>query len=332
MKMIRNFALLFGALLSVVHADNDEDAILSPWFTGSLIAPQEVALPIGHFEVETYIYATVNTGSYKSNWSTKDTPNYTSIQPQLFFIVGTTPWMDIEIVPQAFYNFSQGQSSFEFGDLAVVADFQLISPDKWKHFPGVKFAVRETFPTGAYQNLHPNKKGTDIGGQGSYQTSLNLLFYKIVHLNKQHYLTTTLSFTYSFFTSLHVNGFNAYGGGFGTHGTIKPGDNFQGIFSFEYSFTRNWAFAMDTVYTHTNRNRFSGEKGFTQPGPPIQGISLPDDEAAVGNPSSDQFSFAPAIEYNFSSHFGIIAGAWFSAFGRNSSVFRSGVINFLYVY
>jgi hypothetical protein len=103
---------------------------------------------------------------------------------------------------------------------------------------------------------------------------------------------------------------------------VLPGNNLQGIASFELSLSKNWALALDNVYTHTDTTQFFGTPGITFDG------ELSKDK----NPSIEEFSMAPAIEYNFSSHFGMIAGCWFSVCGRNSTEFRSGVINIDYTY
>jgi hypothetical protein len=92
--------------------------------------------------------------------------------------------------------------------------------------------------------------------------------------------------------------------------------------SFEATLNQNWALALDSVYTQTNITEFFG----------IPGIAFTGTFADVGTPSSEQLSFAPAIEYNFSGNFGIITGCWFSALGRNSTEFRSGVVNLEYTY
>jgi hypothetical protein len=44
-------------------------------------------------------------------------------------------------------------------------------------------------------------------------------------------------------------------------------------------------------------------------------------------PSSEQISFAPAIEYNFNSNIAIEIGAWVTALGRNSPIFNSAIID-----
>ena len=79
-------------------------------------------------------------------------------------------------------------------------------------------------------------------------------------------------------------------------------------------------FRLDNVYIHANKNRFSGKAGFAPSGEP----------AVIKWPSTEQLSFAPAIEYNFNENCGLIAGSWFSAAGRNSWEFRSGILSFIY--
>ncbi len=292
-----------------------------PWLTGPLIAPVGTAVPYGELEIDTYVFYTVDTGLYGKHWGSHKTPNFYSFNPVVFGYFGITPWADIHIFPGFAWNRTQGQQSVHFQDLPIGIDVQLYPPDKsW--FPGIKATVREIFPTGKYQNLDPQKLGTDSTGEGAYGTAFNLVLYKLVHIAGRHFLSLTASALYTVNTNVHVHGFNAYGGGFGTNGTVSLGNSFQGIFSFEFTFNRNWVFAMDSVYTHVDLTTFSGNPGVTASGDP----------AKVGNPSSEQLSFAPAIEYNFTGKLGIIAGVWFTAAGRNAVEFTSGVVEFVYTY
>jgi hypothetical protein len=190
------------------------------------------------------------------------------------------------------------------------------------YFPGIKLAVREIFPTGNFQYLHPRKLGTDETGLGTFATQFNLIFYKVFHVYGHHWLSTTVSAEYTVNTPVHVHGFNVYGGGFGANGKALPGNQFQGIVSFEYTLNRNWALALDGVFVHTDATLFYG----------IPGVTFAGTLANEGQPSSEQWSFAPALEYNWSDRLGIIAGCWISAWGRNSAVFRSGVVNIDYKY
>ena len=299
------------------NAQTSSPPVPSPWLTGPLIAPIGAVVPYGDFEIESYIYYTANTGSYNENWhSVSASHDFLSLNPQFLCFFGLTPWMDINIVPQFFYNRTSNQSSWEFGDLQVALDFQMLSPTATPYFPGIKFVLRETFPTGSFERLNPNKLLTDLSGEGTFATTFNLVLYQVYHLKGVHFLSTTYSALYTVTTPVQVHGLNAYGGGFGTKGKVLPGNSFQGIISFELTLSQNWAFAIDHVYTHTDSTRFSGFSGVDK----------------VGAPSSEQISFAPAIEYNFSSHFGIAAGCWFTAWGRNSAQFCSGVVNFDYSY
>jgi hypothetical protein len=283
----------------------------SPWFTGTLIVPQPTVIAYGSFLLENYLYFTTNTGSYNNHWSsTSSAHNFFSFNPQFFYYFGLTPWCDINIVPQFFYNSTNGQSSCHFGDLTIGLGFQILQPDYTPYFPGIKLAIREVFPTGKYQNLNANKLNTDVSGAGTFATQFNLILYQVYHLWKNHWLSFTASGQYQLNSATNIQGTSVYGKG---AGTALPGNSFQGIVSFEFSLTQNWVLAIDNVYTHTDATQvYNGTVG--------------------GLPSSEQFSFAPAIEYNFNSSFGLIAGCWFSAFGRNSAEFRSGVVNIEYTY
>jgi hypothetical protein len=74
------------------------------------------------------------------------------------------------------------------------------------------------------------------------------------------------------------------------------------------------------------KSRYTGFAGVLTDG------TTPAVPAPLGFDTSIQISLAPAIEYNFNQYFGIICGSWFSIFGRNAAIFRSGIIAFNYYY
>ena len=295
----------------------------TPWLTGPLIVPVSVVVPYGQWEIQSYVYCTTNTGIYNEDWKAiSQQPNFFSLNPQFLFYVGLTPWMDININTGFFYNRTHQQSSVNFADLQIALEFQLLASDATPYFPGIKCFVRETFPTCPFKRLTPYNLLTDLGGDGTFATTFDLILYQIYHLRGHHFLSTTYSAAYTINSPVHVHGFNAYGGGYGTNGRVLPGSNFQGIISFEFTLNQNWVLALDSVYQHVDRTQFDGTLGTT-----VDGLS-----ASMGIPSSEQVSFAPAIEYNFSGAFGMIAGCWFTAWGRNSVQFRSGILNIDYTY
>jgi len=315
--------LFLGTILNADSALKTSMPAPSPWLTGPLIAPVGTTVPFGDILVKSYLFFNTKTGSYNKNWRAVSAPeNFYTLNAQFLCFFGLTPWCDLNIIPQLVYNTTSNQHYVYAGDLTVGLDFQLMAANLTPYFPGVKFAVREVFPVGNFQWFHPRKLSTDQTGEGTFATQFDLVFYKEFHLYGLHWLSTTFSAQYTVNTPVNVHGFNAYGGGFGTKGKVIPGNHFQGIVSFEFTLNQNWVLALDNIYTCTNVAQFFG----------LPGISFEGIFASTGKPSSEQLSFAPAIEYNFGSHFGVIAGCWFSALGRNSAEFRSGVINFDYTY
>ncbi len=328
---LRLKALLIFSFITVISLEAKFDTIDSfhpgthdpkPWFTGTLLSPGGSVLPPGHFLLQPYLFVTETNGAYDSNWYSHSRPSFVTINTQFFTLIGLIERFDFQINPQWIWNSTRGAKSNHFADLPAGINFQVLKKDAYTWIPGIKLGIKGIFPTGKYNDLDPDKKGTDISGLGSYGTQGLLVFLKEFHTREEHYLTTKLSFIYTHFSNVHVKGFNAFGGGFRTHGTVSPGAIFAFLASFEYSFTRKWVFALDCEYDHKNRTRFKGHPGFSAPKVP----------AVVGGPSSELISFAPALEYNFDENLGVIGGVWFTAAGRNAPKFTSGVISLLYVH
>jgi len=273
-------------------------------------------VPKGGVAIEPYLGITVFTGLYDANWKRHDTSNFYRVESLLFTQVGVTHWMDFQITPRFGYNFSQGQSDGYLADSTAGLGFRLYEPEKGSWLPHIKATLVEDFPIGKYQNLNPKKKLTDLSGNGSYGTRLGVIFRKEYHLKEFHFLSAYLTLRNTFFTSTHVKGLNVYGGGKGTKGVVRPGNIFIALLSFEYTFNLNWAFSLDNVYSHQNKSHFSGCPGRDALG----------EVAPLYLHSTEQISFAPALEYNFSKRLGIIGGVWFTAFGRNSAQFTTGLI------
>jgi len=317
------FFLLMGNPWLLAADELASNSSTLPWFTSPLIAPIGEVIPIGHYVIQPFFEFNSITGFYDKHWHNHSIPNFFNHTTFVEIIVGLTKWMDVQINPALLYNHTQNQASWHFGDFPLTFDFQLLPVDKFKYFPGIMLGLTESFPTGKYQKLNPSKLATDVSGNGSFATTANLVFYKIYHLTGLHFLSMTASFGYTYYAPVHVRGFNFYGGGFGCAGKVYPGSSFGAIVSFELSLSRNWALALDNVYTHFNKTRFRGTPGQS---------AVPFVPAVVGKPSSEVLSFAPAIEYNFNENWGIIAGAWCSAAGRNSVVFRNALISLIYQY
>ena len=193
--------------------------------------------------------------------------------------------MDISLSGQYVWNKQKGNVGNGWGDTSVGVNFGLMKEAPYR--PALLFGVKETFPSGNYQRLDPKKGGVDSTGAGSYQTTLTFNIAKLVWWLTLHPMNFRFSFNYTLPAPTKVHGANTYGGGRGTHGTVHPGNSFQGDIGYEYSFTQRWVAALDIVYNYQSKSKFSGHAGST--------AGVPN---AVGAPFNDQLSLAPALEYN----------------------------------
>jgi hypothetical protein len=93
---------------------------------------------------------------------------------------------------------------------------------------------------------------------------------------------------------------------------VFPGRNLQLDMSFEYSLTRNWALALDLIGYWKDKANFTGNPG----------TDLPlDTRTVIAKSAGIAYSLAPAIEYNWNENLGVIAGAWFTVAGKQTSDF-----------
>ncbi len=287
----------------------------SPWFTGPLLTSSGYVVPDGHYNIEPYEYATTIFGTYDASWHTQSRPNFYNISTQTTVEIGI-PWnFEITFTPAWSWNHTEGASHWVLNDMSFGFDYQILSETKGKWWPAIKLSVRGNLPIGRYQKLKPKSMKTDIGGIGSWAPSVGIAMAHLYWWGGHFFFAPRFNVQYTIPTPVHVKNFNTYGGGHHTRGKVYPGQFLLFLFGFEISLSQRWAIAGDIQYLHINKSRFKGHKGAT--------AGVPN---TVGLPSSEQLSLAPAIEYNWSDNYGIIAGAWFSVAGRNQLEFASGVV------
>ena len=292
---------LLVIILLLIIATN---TIAAPWMTGPLLAPAGKTIPAGHINYEPYGFYTDHPLQYKNLSTTQ------------LFTFGLTPWMDLQISVPFDYNWRTSQHGSGVGDVNIAFGFQFLRQNNATSMPDLRVMLQETLPTGRYENLSFQKKGTDQTGAGAYQTAIIFNFQKLQKLYDEHYIRTRLSLVASKASKVKVRGLNAYGGSLLTRGTIEPTSSYSADLAFEYSATQNWVPVFEVLYLHNSAVNFNGRPGFT-PGRMVAGI---------GDKQSDQLSFAPALEYNFSSNIGMIGGIWFLASGPRVANFTSAVL------
>ena len=301
-----------------------------PWFTGPLIATSGNVVQAGNWNIEPYVFAIARNAYYNNQWKSQSVDTLWNLHFRLPVWIGLTKWADVRLQPVWNWNHRNGAGNWALGDWTAQLDIQ-IHKDQLPHlswWPSIKIIIRETFPTGKYQNLNPDKFGTDLGGRGAWVTAFGFGMSKLLHCYGDHYLNLYFNGFYGIPTDVHVKGFNAYGGGFGTNGTVRPERVTQFNVAAEYSLTRHWALACDLVSLWHSKTTFAGAEGLKD-NPEENPFALP---AVNENQASIQYSLAPAIEYNWSDELGLIIGSWFTVAGKNSSHFSSAVVALNYYY
>ncbi|NDD98805.1 hypothetical protein EB008_00765 [bacterium] len=286
-----------------------------PWYTGPLITGSAKNVPKGKFNLQPYLTLNTNYGIYDNNGHYVNTPNEFTVNPLLVFQAGITEWLDITIQPQGTFRFFQGDNGGGLNDLNVVLGFQLYN--ETPYIPGIRLLYTEVFPTGAYDRLYSI---LDACGKGVFQSVIGLNMGKTLWWMPLHPMRLRLATNLQFPTDkAKVYGLNSYGGGTTTNATVKVRPTYNLDIGYEVSLTESWVFALDFVYTTSGRTTLSGGTA----GLDANGLPYP-----IGLPSSNNFSFAPAIEYNVADSGGLIAGVWFSFAGRNSGSYASAILSY----
>lgn len=292
----------------------------TPWFTGPLFASNGRTVPPNDFNFELYGFYTNTFGIFTEDWKSVDVPNIYTTQAVPILTYGLADRVDAQFnVPYA-QNNTQGVSNRHLGDVASTLGFQLFrqGDDAWFD---LRLTVQEIFPTGRFDDLNPTNQGADGTGVGSYQTGVAMNFQRL-HLFGNHHYRERFVINYVYATTAKIRGASVYGGNFSTRGVIDPGNLFSVDYAGEFELTRHWVLVMEAFYFYHSHRSFKGFPGIDEDGNLL--------DLTLG--STAVMSLAPAIEYNISENYGIIAGIWFPIRGKNIGNFISGVIAFNYFF
>lgn len=303
--------LLSGLILFILSSQ----ALPDPWFTGPLLAPSGKTIPLGHFNLETYGFYTQNLGMFNRHWKLIHTSSNYNIQLNPLLSYGLADNVDVQFSLPYVFNHNMGQSGKHIGDVSALIGYQALAQKSILH-PDLRITLQEIFPTGRYNDLNPTESGTDGTGIGSYQTALAFNFQHLSMLGNQYYLRKRMSVNFLYANETKIRGLSSFGGGAGTWGHIKPGNLMSFDLAGELSITKNWVLVMEGYYFYRDATSFSGRRGIKPDGTP----------ADIGHGVIEEITLAPAVEYNFSPQYGIIAGCWFSVKGREAPDFISTVI------
>jgi hypothetical protein len=283
------------------------------WFTGPLDAPNPTPIPVGHFYAEPYLLGAIIYGAYDGEWNVhRLAHNDYSIISSTLLETGIFQNVSLAILPEFGYNIAgaaENSSGIRFGDFQVRLKWMLYQFNEGSWIPTITLAAMEIFPTGSYDNL--GSRPANGFGSGAYTSRFALYSQKLVWLPNGRILRARFDFTANVpIGNVGVDNVSVYGTPEGLRGESKVGNSYTADLGFEYSVTSNWVAVMEFVYQHGDSTLTIGNQRLADSSIPVPFRS------ASG--SSEYWSVAPAVEYNFNANVGIIAGAEISFAGRNT--------------
>lgn len=257
------------------------------WFTGPMLANSAATLPQGHWLIEPYLYGVVSSHAV----------GYGSLTYMLY---GLTDRLTVGLVPVFGYNIVDGgpnSSSIGIGDISVLTQYRLVSFPAESSLPTVSLQLEETLPTGRYDRL--GNRPSDGLGSGARVTTLALNTQTWFWMANGRILRMRFNVSRSFASHADVKGVSVYGTSQDFRGLARPGDVFAIDNAWEYSITRHWVLALDLTYSRSADTR---ARGYDM----LDGGTVRPFQLASG--TSEAFGFAPAIEYNWNAHLGLLIG------------------------
>jgi hypothetical protein len=291
--------LLLGAGVANANTNQPRD---DAWWTGPLLAASPGSLTPGHFLIEPYLFDAIPQGHYDNEGRRHRGPHANDFGSQSYLLYGLTGNVGVGLIPRFGFNdvsVGRGSSKVGVGDLSVQAQYGLTKFQEGSWIPTTAFVVQETLPTGKYDRL--GDRPADGQGLGAYSTNLALYSQYFFWMPDGRILRTRLDLSYQISGSAGLRDVSVYGTDEGFRGRARPGNVTVVDAAGEYSMTQHWVLAMDVVYEHDGSTHVHGA------------------ELNFNTGESHTWSLAPAIEYNFNSRVGVIAGAKLTVAGRNAT-------------
>jgi hypothetical protein len=279
------------------------------WWTGPLLTANAGTLPAGHFLFEPYFYDSVPYAAIDSRGVSHSVAHENDFGSLSYVLYGVSDDFTVGFIPRFGYRNAgggRGGAGPGLGDLTLQTQYQLHQFQQGDWLPTLSLNVGETLPTARYDRLQ--RLGDGLGA-GAYATILSLYSQTYFWMPTGRILRTRLNLSYSLSSRVKIEDRSVYGTAPGFLGHASPGASFIADLAFEYSLTRHWVAATDFWLEQDNRTRLAGTYPLG-----TQDVTL---DERLGE--SRVFYVAPALEYNFSSRVGVIAGARIFVAGSNTT-------------
>jgi hypothetical protein len=294
-------AVATGVQAQDIQSDTEGRQSLSDaWWTGPMLANSAETMPRGHILVEPYVYAVhaANSDNFGSS---------------AYILYGLLNRLTVGVIPVIGFKTANGvpsSSGIGIGDFSLVTQYRLTEFNEGSWIPSASIYIQQSLPTGKYDHL--GDRPTNGLGSGAFITQIALNTQEPFWLPNGRILRMRLNVGGSLSTAAHIEDVSVYGTKQGFRGSAKPGSSLFVDAAWEYSLTRRWVVALDLIYGFSAETRI---RGYT-----VHGIKTHNNRQVtpINSGTSDYFGFAPAIEYNFSSRVGILAGVRLIPLGHNT--------------
>lgn len=279
------------------------------WYTGSLVSPSGALTQKGIFAWEPYVTYNQPVGYLDSRGNSGPLhPRQKTVSNFTLYKYSITNSISIQLTPVISYRWKKGDntsSGLKFGDLPVDLMWRYVNADPKRYIPALSLFAGMAFPTGDYNRLGRAQDGV---GAGAYTFRLALTEQSTYTLPGQHELRLRVWSTFRrAVTTAHLHDVTSYGTAAGFKGRAQPGMYGESGFSLEFGINQKWVLALDLARDWANGAHL---RGTTSAGKKIDSIAA----------ASGDWQIAPAIEYNWSPRFGVIAGVSTYFAGHNSGL------------
>jgi hypothetical protein len=308
MKSSRLLLLAAAALCAsgIASAQVQGDStVRAQWFTGSLESPSPALPKAGLVAVEPYVIYQRNTGQYDNKGGhqpiSDDTRQVNSIT---LFKYGVTNRLSFQALTVLAHVWNAENDVSGVSDLPIELEYRFNNENNETGMPSMTASIGISLPIGNYQHLGVPLDGL---GTGTYGFKQGLLLQSLFDTPHHHPVRLRLyGVALEPLADVTLHDMTVYGTTQGFAGHAAPG--FAGNLGFGggYSLTQRWVLAFDLIQKFAHGSR-------------LVGVDATGTSVNTQQSGSARTGIAPAAEYNFSSHVGMIAGVAMSVAGRSTS-------------
>lgn len=297
--------MMTGISVTASAQAKGDPTVQAQWFTGSLEAPSPALPKAGLVAIEPYVIYQHNTGQYDDKGTRRPVSHdVKQVDSITLFKYGITDRLSIQAITVIAHVWNDQNSVTGVSDLPIELDYRFNNENNKTGLPSLTASVGISLPVGDYQHLGVPLDGL---GTGTYGFKQGLLLQSLFDTPRHHPVRLRLyGVALEPLADVTLHDTTVYGTTQGFVGHAAPGFTGNLGFGGGYALTQRWVLAFDLIQKFAHGSRLVGMDG--------TGTSVNTQQSG-----SARTGIAPAVEYNFSSHLGMIAGVEMSVAGRSTS-------------